>query len=741
MGHFKSYHLPEGDPCIKCHRSANSHRVYHIAKTDPCEKCGLPASKHRVRTKERIQAKYERRKGTDVEIARQKRAYEKRKAKGFTFVGIDGEGIGYDKHRYVMMGASSEDGEFQQTIIADEGDELRTEDCLNFLINLPTWKTKFFSYAFNYDLTKMLQDLDNKSLYFLFRPELRARHGEFAKYGPRPVIWNGWALNLQGSKFTVKRGKKKIVIWDIFKFYQGKFVTALKDWKVGNEEIWKRMSAMKDKRSGFADADTEAMTEYMLEECQCMGELARKLVNAHEQAGLKLKTFYGAGSSGAAMLNVMGIRSQIVPVPDAMKHAVASAFFGGRFENSVIGSIRERVFNYDISSAYPYHTTFLPCLIHGSWELTKDRKKLDSCSVALVRYRLGGIPRNTPLVKSWGPFPFRDREGSISFPIQSGGGWVWKNEYLAGEKIFSHIQFREAWVYRSSCNCQPFDRIPKYYVHRLLLGKEGPGIVIKLAVNSVYGKLAQSVGNALFNSWIWAGLITSGCRAQILEVLGLHKEPKNLLMVATDGIYTRERLPMPSPRDTGTAGAVTDKGKLANKPLGGWEEKEVEKGIFVARPGIYFPLNPTEAELKDVRGRGVGKGVVLENWKRITECWEQFGVNGTAIIANVSRFCGAKTSIAKQGNRYSRALASDGILPSYGEWVGRRVEMGFNPMPKRERINPDGLTLKLRTFPKDQESVPYTRALVSRETLEMRAATQELLEQPDGDYLEVDDAS
>jgi hypothetical protein len=654
--------------------------------------------------------------------------------RGFTFIGIDGEGQGDKEHRYNLIGAATEGGERTWHIEAAEGERLTTIECLDFILSLPSKRTKLFAYSFNYDLTKILTDLPNEKLYKLFRPELRQRTGDAAKMGPKPIRWKGYSLNLQGTKFTLKRHGKRVVIWDIFKFYQAKFVNALTDWRVGNDALRERMRAMKDKRHEFDKEDRDAIRAYCLEECACLAELARKLVQSHEAAGLKLRSFYGAGSSGAAMLTAMGVKGKNIPTAPAMREAVAAAFFGGRFENSAIGSIKERVWNYDISSAYPYQTTFLPCLEHGSWRLTRKRADIDRARWALVHYRL-----HETGITSWGPFPFRDRDGNICFPSQSGGGWIWKAEYVAGEKLFPSVEFREAWIYECHCECRPFSKIPEYYAHRLRIGKEGPGIVIKLAVNSCYGKLAQSVGSALFNSWIWAGLITSGTRAQILDVLGKHQDWQNLLMIATDGIYTRERLAMPTPLDTDTALVVGNDGKEHRKPLGGWEEKEVPKGIFMARPGIYFPLDPTEAELKDVRGRGVGKGTVLHNWRKIVQAYERQGVKGSVEIANVSRFCGAKTSIHySAGKGYTRANAKDGIKPAYGQWIGRRIEMTFDPMPKRECVNPDGLTLKLRSFGLDVESVPYDRAVRSKEAIELAMATQEILEQPDGDLAEYD---
>jgi hypothetical protein len=276
-------------------------------------------------------------------------------------------------------------------------------------------------------------------------------------------------------------------------------------------------------------------------------------------------------------------------------------------------------------------------------------------------------------------------------------------------------------------------------------------------MNSCYGKLAQSVGNALFQSWIWAGMITSGCRAQILQMMGMHEDMSNLLMIATDGIVTREKLNPPKPLPTGTGIGIptlnkkTGEYESISKPLGGWENKPSPNGMFMARPGIYFPLAPTENEIAQVRARGLGRGVVLDNWESIIAAWERDGVNAIARVPDVSRFCGGKTSISRSGNekvgyRYKRAgtninqlslfTGERGNKPAYGQWIKRKVEMSFNPLPKRAGVNPDGLTLTLRKFPRTQESVPYNRAtmMAEGESVELQALKDEMAEQPDFDY-------
>lgn len=727
-------HIPQGNPCNRCGESAFKHRVEHKPDGDPCETCGLPASRHRVRT---------RKQGSKEEAI---------------YVGIDGEGQGRDIHRYVLIGASTETGDRQWWISNDSG--LSTVECLDFILELPKNHVKVFSYSFNYDLTKILQDIPDEILYLLFRPELRARTGKDAVKGPRAVRWNGYKLNLQGTKFSVAKGDRYRVIWDIFKFFQGKFTSALTDWKVGDKELIERMTHMKDKRADFDKESKEGVRVYCLEECRCMAELARKLVDAHDKVDLTLKSFYGAGSSASAMLLNMGVKSKIHKPPKDLNIPIASAFFGGRFENSVIGKIEGTVYSYDISSAYPYQLCFLPCLIHGTWEHVTDRKALENCRTAVIRYSLQSNPRIISEHTSWGPFPYRTDDGAICYPIASAGGWLWKDEYLAGERLYPHVKFEEAWVYHCDCDCRPFERIPDYYSERCRIGKEGPGIVLKLGCNSCYGKLAQSVGRGIFNSWVWAGLITSGCRAQILDFLGMHKDRANMLMVATDGIYTRERFHVDAPdkryplignetrvkpaRETGTA--------HTGKPLGGWEEKVITKGVFVARPGIYFPIGPTKEEIKDVRGRGVGKGVVLENWQKIMDSWEQHGLKEPASVANVSRFCGAKSSISRSGKpgkyTYKRAngkcehgftngrechTCDERDIPHYGNWITRSVKLGFHPMPKRAGVNPDNRTLTLRRIKGDDLSMPYVKAIKSQDSKVLDYVNQELLEQPDAD--------
>jgi len=749
-------HTPIGDPCTLCRQMAKAHRVEHKFQgrnRKRCARCGLPLENHRLdrKTDTRVRVrKYER------------RAYEP------LILGIDGEGQSRDRHRYVFLAACDESRTRKFFVENDQG--LSTHECLKFLYQLPQ-RARLFAYSFGYDLTKILQSMTEtqegrRALWFLMRPEKRQRFGKEAAKGPYAVIWEGWSLNLQGTKFTFGRTGKsghRRVLWDIFKFYQSKFVTALEDWKIGTPEERKLILDMKEKRAFFDQLPKEKVQEYCFLECSKMAEQARRLISAHEEAGLPLTTFYGAGSTASVMLKKMGVKEHISETPAEMRLPVAMAFSGGRFEIGHIGAIRNAVHSYDISSAYPYQLCHLPCLVHGHWEHVKSRKSLSSARWALVRYSLDRLSDvRHPVYGTqlpWGPFPFRfpkghAEEGSICYPSESGGGWVYLAEYLQGERLFPNVRFEEAWIYRSECEDMPFQKIPIYYQERCKLGKEGAGIPLKLGPNSCYGKVAQSVGKGQFNCWIWAGMITSGCRAQGLEMLGLHGDWHNLLMFATDGLLTRETLTPPIPTETGTFHVseckehkkmctVCPPESQTKKPLGGWEYKAMDRGVFIARPGVYFPMDPTEDDIRTLRARGIGRRSVLDNWERIVHAWEKRkrGQWPTLQLDNISRFCGAKTSISRvrrNGEWIYRAARGNHLKgnPRYGEWIERKVEMSFDPKPKR--IGKKDGSLSVRKLDRNMMSAPYDRAVLSAEAKELIALQEMLAEQPHADFFDYD---
>jgi hypothetical protein len=682
-----------------------------------CVECGLRESSHvrRIRPRKEYHAAREKLRDRPKRIDR--------------IIGIDGEGVGRSPHRYTFIAASDESGQRWQS---GNSVRLSTVECLDFILSLPE-RSLVFGFAFQYDLTKILTDLPNDPLYLLYHEKFRARITDSGRIIYRPIHWNGYKLNYINRRFTVSRDKRSTTVWDIFRFFQSKFTTALYDWKIGNKDELDRMARMKDLRSEFDKLSESEVQAYCLNECQSLAKLGRSLLDAHVNAGLELKNYFGAGSTASALLTKIGIRGKRGETPEAMCEPLASAFFGGRFENSVIGPVTGPVYSYDISSAYPYQATFLPCLEHGKWEFhdvnrTRNLRALvQQSTLALIKWR-----SQPDLNRAWGGLPVRSSDGTIAFPLAGKGGWCWKDEYYAAQRLNSETFAVCAWIYNTDCDCKPFAALPQIYRERVKLGKDGPGIVLKLGSNSVYGKLAQSTGiNPPFQNWVWAGNITSGCRAMLLDCIASASNRWDVLMLATDSVASRVPLRLAPPKESGTS----DLGK----PLGGWEPKLYPNGIFAVRPGIWFPLNPTEDQIKDVRARGLGRRVLYDHWRQIVEAFEKgeqkvtIGCTcGNPCICGryrgPTRFVGVKSALTKSAAGIKRG-------PDYGEWIPWEIELGFQPQPKRRSVLPDR---RLECFPYlDWESVPYSRAMRSPEALLLELAQQIAEEQPDADLTDI----
>jgi hypothetical protein len=484
------------------------------------------------------------------------------------------------------------------------------------------------------------------------------------------------------------------------------------------------MERMKEKRAEFDRVPAEQKKEYCFTECRCLAELAEQNDQAHTAAGIPLRRYDGTGSSASVILRSLSIDKLKEDPPERLRAAVAAAFIGGRFEHSVIGAVEGPIHVWDLSGAYNYQMYHLPCLQHASWVHTRQRGDIERARHALVRYSLEDSGRRL----AWGPFPFREPNGTIVFPSRSGGGWLWRDEFLAGERLYENVKFHEAWLLQSECDCHPFKGMADYYLRRIAMGANTKGLVLKGALAACAGKLMQTKGfMPPFLCYAWAGMTTSGTRAQVLDVIGLHRDPWNARASAADSMHSSEDLPMPAPRDTGTF--VTLDGKPNPKPMGGWVKKTIPKGMFYAKPGVYFPLNPTKRELEDVRARGLGRAVVWQNWERVMNAWLE-GRRAVELPA-VARFHGAKSSISRVGkNRFVRS-------PDYGEWSERPIGVTLGAYPKRLRHLPVPGTahsiMTLRAFPSELRSTPYNPALKSPEAELMRLARLEMEEQPEGD--------
>lgn len=531
------------------------------------------------------------------------------------FIAWDGEGITEENgsHRYTLFANSL--GEYI------EGNDLSAERIFKLILTTASANPGSVHVIFggSYDITMWLRDFDRDTIARIVRNESKQRvivetdTSRYAiDYRPRKHFK---LARMAGENLFRKKGKKwelntdnGVTIWEVFGFFQSSFVAACRSYGIATD--LDAMQAMKEKRSTFTASEAESIRDYCLAECRALAALMERLQANLSGAELFPTRWDGAGAVAAALLKRENIKEHLAPEPKHLIEPVAQAFFGGRIELCKVGRANRRVYNYDIVSAYPAAAQHLPSM-RGLWLNTHRSigQSPNQFSLSLIEWDFRDI--SAP----WFPLPFRNaRDGTITFP-EEGAGWYWTPE-LAAARMWANahgqshrIIVRDQWTLfpQTGPTSQPFAFVPALFEKRKEMKRAGNGaqMALKLALNSLYGKLAQQIGATPgkpppYYSLPWAGYITSATRARLV-IAGL-SDPSAIIAFATDGIYSTRPLPL----TTGDA-------------LGAWEGPTIcDDAVFVAA-GIYWTANDSKWK---ARYRGFDKepmahpDFVLRAWAR-----------------------------------------------------------------------------------------------------------------------------
>ena len=576
------------------------------------------------------------------------------------FLFIDGEGGNREDggHDYIVLCGYSD---YTGPLILENPDRspLSTRAIIDWLLNLAArLKAEdsphtIVGFGLGYDIAMWLHDIPERPAERLFRPELVGWVDQ--KGTPRWSPVGPYAMRQIGTEFQIiestygrgarktKENRRSITVWDCWKFFQGSFVSALQKWQILTDDELERIETMKKKRSTFrSDEIDDEIIEYCLAECEAGVKLMTKLDATCVELGYPLRRYDGAGSLAAAMLRKWSIDAFQAPVPEKMRQAVACAYFGGRFEVAAHGLTDKEVWQYDINSAYPTIIKDLPCLAHAQWIANKE----------VVSEGIYEVVWEAPNPCHWGPLPHRNRKGEITYP-QSGHGWYWGSELLAAEQLYpSSFQVLKGWSLKRGCHHVPFKDVPSVYVQRQNLGASAAGIVLKLGLNSLYGKTAQSIGQPKYANYIWAGMITAGCRAMILDAIRI-AGPEHILMTATDSVLSDCPIDLPTSPE---------------KKLGEWDEATAKGGILIIQPGITIAYDDTGNGT--YKSRGLGKHEFARHADAAERAWATLGILGS-FTAQSHRFIGMKTALAR------------GKYDTRCRWVDVEQKLKFLPGSKR----------------------------------------------------------
>lgn len=484
------------------------------------------------------------------------------------WITVDGEGWGRDelgRQHYRFMIAANESG-FQMKVTPQHRESLTMDEALTFLTSIvpnyrqwckqtgKEWYQPLIGgFALGYDYAHILIDISEQQLSAILSSgsydtpptKLTDRLGGKLTAGNFRIYAN--------DRWSARVPLELVSVYDTFKYYQAAFLKVMKAY--ATPEQWTIIEEGKNRRSIDSDHDINAEMVYCLTECRVHSRAMNDLSRAIHELGLSPRGWFGPGSLAQSALVKHHIKSRYwkpdSEQPDGLASAALHAYIGGRFETTGHGWL-PRMYAYDIRSAYPAAMIKLPCLKHGRWRHVKGHDaemamQSERIAVGYCEWHCDNPPGG------WGPYPTRsvrmaaDRSGGSlagklpAWPFD-GRAWLWSEEYRAGQFLVSSSvspSVTEAWVYEQWCDCEPFSWVPEYYELKRSLAAEGNEIgskVIKLLVNSLYGKIAQTVGNPPVPTWIWAGLITQSARAQLLSAIELN--PSAVVMVATDAVYS-----------------------------------------------------------------------------------------------------------------------------------------------------------------------------------------------------------
>jgi hypothetical protein len=553
---------------------------------------------------------------------RHKKKAHQKKRETKMFIAIDGEGItkndkknlyhyernGEEKsigtHYYTLMGDSN--GRF----IENYREGLSTKECLDFLLSTDN-NAILVGFAINYDVNMLLRDLSQDELELLWKT------GE--------VVWEDYKIIWMPSKMLiVSKGTVHRVWYDVFGYFQKSFIKALTDMGF---DVPKEITEGKEDRKTFTNKQKDKIRKYNLMECELLVKMMDKLRQAFIKADMLPNKWYGAGTLASVLCERYGIRHYNA-TPNEIKSEIVSAYYGGRNQILLQGEIGD-CYIHDINSAYPSAMADLPTAI-GEWEEISIRKPSDSLCSWTLCYTEWDLPESVLVT----PFPFRYK-GRIYWP-HKGKGWYWSPEVFSAYRHFGNkIKVTKAYQFYPEDDSKPFDFIPELYEKRKQLIKEGNDaeLAIKLGLNSMYGKAAQSIGfrDALpaYQNYFWAGYITSVTRSKIFELA--QTVPKDIVFFSTDGVVSKSQLVEGS----------------KEKNLGEWDVKRLTN-FFALQSGVYTFDSGNGVKYKS---RGFNyKSVDYDNLRRV---WQKEGNKGTHSY-DETRFVGLGIALKGDFNLWRR---------------------------------------------------------------------------------------
>jgi hypothetical protein len=463
--------------------------------------------------------------------------------KPFDYIGIDTE--------------TDINGDIQ--IIADSKGRyrwLKDEDYSDWVLEFLSYKgyrnKRLVFYSIRFDIDSALKYLPVEVLTAL------RRHNH--------VKWRDYKIHrIVGKRFRVQYKKKHSTnCYDMLAFYRGSLFNAIKTYLNPPVEEIKRLKAMKDARDSLFDLYSRPkIREYCIADALYTERLANLLSNKfYESFNFNLPNPYSiAHLAKCVMKNTCNI-PKLALIPFNILEQAYRCYYGGWFEIFYRGAF-DKLWKYDINSAFPYEMRNLLDVTKGEW---RETNQLHEDAEYGFYKTLVNIDRRTHI----SPLSFRTLNENIYRPV---GKWIadyTKDELQLLQSLKNcDYEIINGWEFYPHEEIYPF----KDYVDNMCkLKMEALDPVHRYLYKTIsvssYGIFAETTGGKmglLFNS-VYASIITAKCRCKIFKE---HKD--NIVWYASDCILSKEPLNLP-----------------VSNNIGDWKlEANGEKGLVVMN-GTYI---------------------------------------------------------------------------------------------------------------------------------------------------------
>jgi hypothetical protein len=641
---------------------------------------------------------------------RHKTRYGRQPAQTRPFIGVDGEGAGTNEigqQNYLLMQARGTD-DFSDELFKDNA-PLTTRDCLEFILSLP-YDAILVAFYFDYNATPILRDLNEIDIgrilteddgrgraHYTWWPKDAPEDPQYAiDYKPQRYFRVARLARDPETGKLVPQERTSRTINEVGRYFQKRFVDAVTDWQVADPATLLMIERNKNERARFEQITAE-IRGYCEMECRLLAAMMEKfrtrLIEGTAQIREELQddtislvpqAYQGPGYISSRLLGSTKTpkRTDLPTLPVDFQPLVVEAYYGGRAEISRTGYIEQKIYGYDINSAYPAAMLQLPCPVHTQWH---KAAKPSPGSLFLANLSFIHDPKSF-----WGGFPFRGSDGLIYFPLQ-GSGVYWSIEIEAACRIGARVKFHEVWQADRCCDCKSYPWINQLYSLRTRLGKTTEGVPLKLGMNSLYGKTAQRRGTAPYQNYIHAGLIGAGGRVKLLQAVA--GDPEAVVMLATDAVYSTRPLKLD-----------------LSAELGAWRDTEYPD-MFIVQPGLYWFPGMPETNGSTLKTRGIPASIVRQNADKFRDAWDcymQDNMKRRLIVPRpfldefnvtvpMQSFVGLRLAMEKE----NRSLA--------GQWHTIEKQISFDWRSKRGSAQIEGWTVRHVPHPGDvaERSRPY----------------------------------